>query len=271
MATLARQVYSHCQQVVSERLSWTSTELMVSVMPVIFYWLVALYFEVLDHLQLPWFEKYRLRSQQEADKKNITSRKHVALRVLLQNAIQIVVGLLMIFIDPGFCDSKPYRGLIPAVGEFVVAMLVLDAWQYFIHRWMHQSKYLYNNIHSHHHRLLVCYAYGALYNHPLEALLLDTVGGVVTYYASGISCKTSVVFFTFATVKTVLDHSGYRFPVNLLHDVFPNSASYHDVHHDLRGFRKNYSQPFFSHWDRLLGTYMDPQELQQSSKSNKQK
>ena len=41
------------------------------------------------------------------------------------------------------------------------------------------------HMHSHHHRLVVPYAYGALYNHPLEALLLDTLGGVVTLYASG--------------------------------------------------------------------------------------
>jgi sphinganine C4-monooxygenase len=42
---------------------------------------------------------------------------------------------------------------------------------------------------------------------------------------------------------------------------FPNNALYHDVHHDPRGFRKNYSQPFFTFWDKLLGTYMDPAEI----------
>jgi sphinganine C4-monooxygenase len=197
------------------------------------------------------------------------SRGHVARRVLLQHAIQVGVGVLMTLADPGFCDTKPWRGWARAAPEFVLAMLVFDTWQYAIHRAMHESKTLYNAIHSHHHRLIVCYAYGALYNHPLEALLLDTVGGVVTFYATGISCQAAVAFFTFATVKTVLDHSGYRFPVNLLHDLFPNNAAYHDVHHDPRGFRKNYSQPFFSHWDKLLGTYMDPAELKPHPASGK--
>ena len=50
---------------------------------------------------------------------------------------------------------------------------------------MHVNTYLYKHVHSHHHRLTVPYAYGALYNHPLEALLLDTLGGVITLYASG--------------------------------------------------------------------------------------
>jgi sphinganine C4-monooxygenase len=37
------------------------------------------------------------------------------------------------------------------------------------------------------------------------------------------------------------------------------------VHHDLRGFRKNYSQPYFTHWDWLLGTYLDPADLHKAA------
>lgn len=120
---------------------------------------------------------------------------------------------------------------------------------------------MYNHVHSHHHRLLVCFAYGALYNHPLEALLLDTLGGVVSLYGAGLSCGGAAALWTLGTLKTVFDHSGYVWPVNPAAPFFPNSALYHDVHHDPRGFRKNYSQPFFTVWDKLLGTYMDPAEL----------
>eukprot|EP00878_Enallax_costatus_P004983 GHUV01005240.1.p1 GENE.GHUV01005240.1~~GHUV01005240.1.p1 ORF type:complete len:272 (+),score=58.96 GHUV01005240.1:369-1184(+) len=256
-----RDLVQHCQTVAAERLTLRSTELWVSLMPVVFYWALSAYFEVLDRLKLPFFEKYRIHSEQEAKQRNMVSRTTVLWRVVLQHMIQVAVGVVMTLVDPGFCDAKPFTGWLRAVPEFLLAMAVMDAWQYFIHRWMHESKALYNAIHSHHHRMIICYAYGALFNHPLEALLLDTVGGVVSFYASGISCRGSVAFFTFSTVKTVLDHSGYRFPVNPLHDVFPNNAVYHDVHHDPRGFRKNYSQPYFTVWDKLLGTYMDPAEL----------
>lgn len=266
LADAAGRLYQHCASVAATRLTLTSTELWVSLLPVVFYWAVAAFFDMLDHLQLPALERYRLHSAKEAATRNTVSRRHVVWRVLLQHAIQVAVGMLMTFADPGFCDAKPWRGWARAAREFVLAMLVLDAWQYFIHRAMHESKALYNAIHSHHHRLVVCYAYGALYNHPLEALLLDTVGGVVTFYASGISCAGGAAFFTFSTIKTVLDHSGYTWPVNLLHGAFPNNAAYHDVHHDPRGFRKNYSQPYFSHWDRLLGTYLAPEELKPLAK-----
>ena len=52
--------------------------------------------------------------------------------------------------------------LITLLRQFVVAMLVLDTWQYFMHRYMHHNKFLYRHIHSQHHRLVVLYAFGAL-------------------------------------------------------------------------------------------------------------
>lgn len=44
----------------------------------------------------------------------------------------------------------------------------MDAWQYVLHRAFHESRFLYRHFHSHHHRLYVPYAFGALYNHPFE-------------------------------------------------------------------------------------------------------
>lgn len=52
-------------------------------------------------------------------------------------------------------------------------------------RYMHENKTLYRLIHSHHHKLVVPYAYGALYNQPLESLLLDALGAAVSLYATG--------------------------------------------------------------------------------------
>lgn len=135
-------------------------------------------------------------------------------------------------------------------------MLVMDTWQYFVHRYMHQNKYLYRHIHSQHHRLVVTYAIGALYNHPLEGLLLDTVGGAISFLVSGMTARTAVIFFCFATVKTVDDHCGLWLPGNVFHMIFRNNTAYHDVHHQLQGTKYNYSQPFFPIWDVLLGTHM---------------
>ncbi|KAH9680744.1 Very-long-chain aldehyde decarbonylase GL1-9 [Citrus sinensis] len=124
----------------------------------------------------------------------------------------------------------------------------------------HSSQYgidfLYRHIHSQHHRLVVPYAIGALYNHPLEGLLLDTLGGALSFLVSGMTARTAVIFFCFAVIKTVDDHSGLWLPGNIFNLFFQNNTAYHDVHHQLQGLKYNYSQPFFSIWDRLLGTHM---------------
>lgn len=147
--------------------------------------------------------------------------------------------------------------IILIIFQFLIGMIILDTWQYFIHKYLHTNKYLYQNIHSRHHRLIVPYAYGALYNHPLEGLLVDTIGGALSFLLSGMSPKLSIFFFSFATLKAVDDHCGFLFPCNVFHFLFKNNSAFHDIHHQIYGVKYNYSQPFFVIWDRVFGTYMD--------------
>lgn len=158
--------------------------------------------------------------------------------------------------NDGVVAEDGQGSLLVLAQQFAIAMAVLDTWQYFMHRYMHQNKFLYKHIHSQHHRLVVPYAFGALYNHPLEGLILDTVGGAMAFLASGMSPQTSIFFFSFATIKTVDDHCGLWLPGNLFHILFKNNSAYHDIHHQLYGTKYNFSQPFFVTWDKILGTYM---------------
>ena len=61
-------------------------------------------------------------------------------------------------------------------------------------------------------------------------------------------------FFTGSTIKTVDDHCGYMLPWDPLQHLTSNNAGYHDVHHQSWGIKTNFSQPFFTFWDRVLGT-----------------
>ena len=146
-----------------------------------------------------------------------------------------------------------YWAGIPFV-QFAVAIMIVDTWQYFIHRAMHMNKFLYNWLHSRHHRLYVPYAFGALYNHPIEGFMLDTLGTGLAYLVTGMTIRQGMWFFTCATIKTVDDHCGYAFPWDPLQHVTSNNAAYHDIHHQSWGIKTNFSQPFFTFWDRSLGT-----------------
>ncbi|KAL2754709.1 hypothetical protein ACRALDRAFT_1042358 [Sodiomyces alcalophilus JCM 7366] len=146
-----------------------------------------------------------------------------------------------------------YWVLVPGLQLFA-ASVILDTWQYFLHRLMHVNKWLYTTFHSRHHRLYVPYAYGALYNHPVEGFLLDTLGAGLAYKATGMTQRLGVLFFCLSTIKTVDDHCGYSLPWDPVQHLTSNNAAYHDIHHQTWGIKSNFSQPFFTFWDKVLDT-----------------
>ncbi|KAH8815742.1 sphinganine hydroxylase-like protein Sur2 [Xylogone sp. PMI_703] len=152
-----------------------------------------------------------------------------------------------------FVAKAIYWVIVPAI-QFMTAILVVDTWQYFLHRAMHMNRWLYVTFHSRHHRLYVPYAYGALYNHPFEGFLLDTLGAGIAYKVAFMTPRQGMWFFTSSTIKTVDDHCGYKLPWDPLQHITSNNAAYHDIHHQSWGIKTNFSQPFFTFWDRLLNT-----------------
>ncbi|WVQ78358.1 hypothetical protein IAT38_000443 [Cryptococcus sp. DSM 104549] len=155
---------------------------------------------------------------------------------------------------------------VPAFQMFF-SFFIIDTWQYFWHRAMHVNRWLYRHFHSHHHRLYAPYAFGALYNHPVEGFILDTLGAAIAEEVAGMTLRQATLLFTISTLKTVDDHCGYRLwwdPCQLL---FANNADYHDIHHQAYGIKANFSQPFFTNWDKLLGTRMTRDEAESKTRS----
>lgn len=229
-----------------------SDELLGTFVPIAVYWIYSGIYMLLGGL-----ENYRLHPKAEEDVKNIVSKGTVVQGVLVQQAFQVAVSLLLFTVISDDSEIvRPQPSPLVIVVQLIIAMVVMDTWQYFMHRYMHINKFLYKHIHSKHHSLVVPYAFGALFNHPLEGLILDTIGGALSFLVSGMTPRTAIFFFSFATIKTVDDHCGLWLPGNILHILFSNNSAYHDIHHQLYGSKYNFSQPFFVMWDKILGTYM---------------
>ena len=264
-------------------LSFVSDPILALLCPVVVYWVYSLFFHVLDVYDPPFARRHRLHTPKELRERNKVSVSEVVREVFLQHFFQTIIGLFFSQFEPTEVVSnhvleisriqKSLLSILPVPFAFTtriiaqlvywvgiscaklfVATLILDSWQYFLHRLMHMNKYLYRTLHSRHHRLYVPYAMGALYNHPLEGLLMDTIGTVIAYSVAGLSTRERIIFFSFATAKTVDDHCGYNFPWDPMQFLFPNNASYHDIHHQAFGIKTNFSQPFFIFWDRILKT-----------------
>jgi len=88
----------------------------------------------------------------------------------------------------------------------------------------------------------------------VEGFLLDTLGAGLGYKLSFMSQRMGMCFFVGSTVKTVDDHCGYSLPWDPLQHITSNNAAYHDIHHQSWGIKTNFSQPFFTIWDRILNT-----------------
>jgi sphinganine C4-monooxygenase len=233
---------------------YVSDETMGTFAPIVLYWVYAGGYQLILHRRP--LERYRLHTRAEEEEKNLVSLPAVVRGVLLQQLVQAIVAMILFMVTSDSSVTVVQPPIVVQIFQFLIAMLMMDSWQYFVHRYMHQNKFLYRHIHSQHHRLIVPYAIGALYNHPLEGLLLDTLGGAISFLVSGMTPRTAVFFFCFAVLKTVDDHCGLWLPYNIFQNLFQNNTAYHDIHHQLQGTKYNYSQPFFSIWDRILGTHM---------------
>lgn len=242
--------------------------------PVVAYWGFSLMFHITDVFELA--EKYRIHDSEEVKSRNRVGRVEVFCEVIFQHIVQTTAGFLFLCLDAepttGFEQKTLWtwrRALPTAIPDFAIyyfymygisaikllaGFLVIDTWQYFWHRLMHLNKELYKRYHSRHHRLYVPYAYGALYNAPVEGFLLDTLGTGVAMVVTQMTHREQAILFTFATMKTVDDHCGYALPWDPFQLIFPNNAVYHDIHHQNFGIKTNFCQPFFTFWDSFFHT-----------------
>ncbi|PKI82589.1 hypothetical protein MVES_003427 [Malassezia vespertilionis] len=295
---LVRQTHPFYYQDTQRCSPWMSDKALSLFLPVAVYWASCTFYHMLDVLRPAFSEKYRMHPSEQLTKRNRVSMRNVLFMVASQHLLQTILGIIVLEDTPydgvRRTDVDPEAGVLRIANilrhyleldrsgdiflvraaialywwgipwlQFWFGCFVMDAWQYILHRSMHEVRWLYRVLHSHHHRLYVPYAFGALYNHPLEGVLLDTLGAAVAQELSRMTLRQSIPFFCIATYKTVSDHCGYAFPwyYHPFHLLFPNNAEYHDVHHQSQGLRYNYSQPFFVHFDTVLGTRIDPEEF----------
>ncbi|KAF9586376.1 hypothetical protein BGW38_005960 [Lunasporangiospora selenospora] len=277
-------------------LSFMSDQSLALILPVAVYWTYSMFFHWISTKEFPWLEKYRIHDKEE-ETRNKVELPDVIRAVIVQQLLQTALGFLVVLADDSemiFDDEMElakyerwFETTLSLVGlralslvtpariammahvvyfyleplaRLSVAMFILDTWQYFLHRLFHNVPTLYKHFHSRHHRLYVNYAFGALYNHPFEGFLMDSVGASVAFVISGMGNRGALAFFSFSTLKTVDDHCGYNIPFNPLQQMFSNNADYHDIHHQTFGIKSNFSQPFGTWWDHVLGTHMSREE-----------
>ena len=117
-------------------------------------------------------------------------------------------------------------------------------------------QWLYQRIHQVHHHNQIPFALAAQDASSAELLSLLLLA-LSSAWVVGSHPLSEVLFHLINSWLAVEDHCGYDLPWSL-HRLLPclglGGAPYHQAHHRL--YRGNYA-PYFTHWDRVFGTYIE--------------
>jgi len=231
-----------------------SEEAVSAVVPIAVYWGYSGVHMALGHAGV--MDKYRLNTKEEEDSLNTVSKRAVFLNILMQHLMQLASIALLDTVVRGETQTPTNEdSYLTVAARMVVAAVVFDAYRYFWHRFAHRNRFIYRHLHYWHHCILVPYAFGAFYGHPIEALIEDTGSGLLAILVSGMSPRATAVFFSICNIQGINLHCGLNLMPRRLQSGW-NSAAYHAVHHMPRGIRYNFSDSFFIMWDKVLGTDM---------------
>lgn len=158
---------------------------------------------------------------------------------------------------PGFMS----RMELPFAVELLLTFLVLDLWRYWEHRFFHRIPWLWR-VHLVHHSDTQIDVTTSERHHPLE-FILGTVVMMGLIAALGLPAAAVGVYLLAATVVTLYSHANLRLEPSLdrlLRSVIV-TPSQHAVHHsDLQAETDSNYGSVLTIWDRLFGTYVDPQD-----------
>jgi len=168
------------------------------------------------------------------------------------------VCTLMFFVFIGFYFFKDYIIDVDTSFSYLNLFLQLfiilifdDTFFYFLHRLMHENKYIYKKIHKIHHRANSPIPIDYLYVHPLEWMSGFIGPFIGILLLGGVSIYAFWLYLIVRNLHELDIHSGLK--SSFLNRLLPFSGTneHHDLHHAKRD--GNYSSTF-TLWDTIFRT-----------------
>ena len=135
----------------------------------------------------------------------------------------------------------------------LIFLLLHDTYYYWLHKWMHQSRYLIK-VHNAHHMSVNTTVLTSFSFHPVESFLQAIIVPVLLILVPMHPFAILVVLLIM-TVSAIINHAGVEvYPGMRSFDWFRKyviGATHHDIHH--RRANKNFGL-YFTFWDRLMKT-----------------
>ena len=137
--------------------------------------------------------------------------------------------------------------------SILLFMVLHDTYYYWLHKWMHDFKWL-RRFHLVHHKSIDTTVLTSFSFHPVEsffqAIILPILFMLVPMHFVAI-----LIILLLMTISAIINHAGVEiYPRSSYFDGFRKyviGATHHDIHH--RQAKKNFGL-YFTFWDRLMKT-----------------
>ena len=142
-------------------------------------------------------------------------------------------------------------------GGAIVGLLVYEATQYFWHRTMHGTTWLWRGFHQLHHSAERLDTYGAFWFSPLDMLGWTALTSLALTLIVGTTPQAATIVLLLTTFLSIFQHANVRTPRWLGYVV--QRPESHSRHHGRGVHAGNYADlPLF---DMLFGTFHNPREF----------
>jgi len=142
-----------------------------------------------------------------------------------------------------------------------IGVLVYQLAHYWYHRFAHEWDWLWRAGHQMHHSAESLDAFGAFYQHPLDAAFFTTWMSLVLFPVLGLSLEAGVLATVFLTFNAMFQHANIATPYWL--GFLIQRPESHNIHHGRGIHRYNYADlPVI---DMLFGTFRNPRSIEDSA------
>ena len=212
---------------------------------------IALPWTLLAWLDPKWARPYKIQN------KPFQVAKYFWPNIARITLNSIMMFLVLVLVWPLLSLSNIHTGAIPPwyvwVFQIVFFLIFDDFLFYWMHRYMHENKWVLRHIHSVHHRIRNTCALDGNYFHWVEFVLIGSLAMVGPIL---LGCHLYVLYawIIIRNIEAADGHAGYDFPWNPLRFLpLYDGPVYHDFHH--ARFKGNYAGALH-YVDRFFGTYI---------------
>jgi sterol desaturase/sphingolipid hydroxylase (fatty acid hydroxylase superfamily) len=151
---------------------------------------------------------------------------------------------------------------LPSICKIVVALFIVDFTIYWIHRGQHHFDILWRT-HAWHHSIEQMYWFAGFRTSFLHSFIYNIPQVVIPITLFKLSPAEAGIGYSLGLLIQFWEHTNLKVNIGPLAWLIISPA-YHRIHHSATVHRGKNLGTTFSIWDRMFGTYVDPEEVQDS-------